>query len=519
MVVGDSWALFSWTFDSYNENLDRYGFTDVRANSSITISIAGARAENFFSEPSRKQGVADFLAANPDVEFCHLSLGGNDALGEWNKFMTPIEVDSLLSVLMDNIKSDMDTILSLSPDITFVISGYDYPNFVETAALSSIHPYYGQWTDMGQPDAFEINTMLQNLTQRLIDSSAVWDHVYFVDNTGLMQWTYGQTSPMIVPPYSTYPAHSVMLPGGDMNYPSPRTAMGLSGTDSFHLSDASFETFIQRHFEEYYWDALRNADTSIIAYDTTLNGYLSSTTYSIENIKTGKIGNDDIQSILTFNTSAINPLFEIQKASIFLNRQNLSGNNLIGQDLTLEIKSGYYGANLQIENDDFSCAGDTSFIACTYGTVEDNDYWMRIDIPEALVGFINKNGYTQFKLKYLSAATDNYFEFKNSNDTSAQPILDINYDFSSTTDKYSANSKFKIFPNPANDFLNYEIDNFSNNKQADFEIIDFTGKIVFKGACQTRKNRIDISNLPAGIYLFKFVSDDYSCSSKLIITR
>ena len=46
MIFGDSWAFFSWQDDSYNENLDRYGLTDIRAKSNAEISVNGTRASN-----------------------------------------------------------------------------------------------------------------------------------------------------------------------------------------------------------------------------------------------------------------------------------------------------------------------------------------------------------------------------------------------------------------------------------------------------------------------------------------
>lgn len=517
MVIGDSWGLFSWTFNSYNENLDRFGFSDIRANSSINIAITGARAENYFSNPSRKQGIIDFLASNPDVEFCHISLGGNDVLGEWNNSMTSFQVDSLLDVVLTNLKKDIDTVLSLKPDLKFVISGYDYPNFVETAAFSSLHPYYDQWTDMGQPDALEINTMLARLSQSYADSTAVWNNVHFVNNNGLMQWVYGQTTPLLIPPYSTYPAQSVPLPGGDMNFPSPRAAMGLSGTDSFHLSDGSFEHFIQRHFEEYYWYALRKPDACIFASDTALNGYLSISTQSSGLIKTGKVDTEETHGIITFNTSTLSQSLNVKSASIFLKRDNLSGENLINQELTLEIKANHFGANLAIEADDFSSVADASNIACTYGTVDENDFWMRIDIPENLLSYINNDGYTQFKLKYNSAGTNNFFEFKNDTNPANQTFLDVKYDFSTYAGEIVKTTDIIIYPNPAEDYFDFSLINDLNKDYVSIELINSNGKTVLSKNYNNPKGQINTSGLPSGIYLLKITQGSNIYTSKIMI--
>ncbi|HOY31687.1 MAG TPA: T9SS type A sorting domain-containing protein [Bacteroidales bacterium] len=519
MVLGDSWAFLSWSFNSYNENLDRYGFTDVRANSNANISINGAKARNYFSDPATKTAIINFLASNPDIEFCHISLGGNDILGDWNDTMTAAVEDSLIGAIVYNLKKDIDTIRSLKPGLKFLISGYDYPNFVETAGLNPNNPYYGNWTDMGQPDALKTNTVLAKLTQCYVDSAAAWDDVSFVNNNGLMQWIYGQTIPLTVPPFGTYPPHSVLLPGGEMNYPSPKTAMTLFGNDAFHLDDVPFEYFIQRHFEKYYWFALRNPDVFFVAGDTLSNGNVTAATFSTDVIKTGKSAGDEIHGIVSFNTSSLNPSLDIASASIFLNRHNLSGFNLAGLNLTLEIKKGFFGAGPQVGADDFSCSGDTSLVACTFGTVENNGYWFRIDVPEALLPFINKSGYTQFKLKYNDAGTDNYFEFRNFTDTLSLPILDIWYDFSTSVSEYGNVLNVLLYPNPATDYVHFCFDGSEVDGTTFVELVNSNGRAVLRKNFGATKGIINTSDLPAGIYYLMLTHSGRRCCSKIAVVR
>lgn len=498
MVLGDSWAFFSWSYNSYNENLDRFGFTDVRANSNINISVNGSRASDYFSETGRKQAVADFLAANPEVTFCHLSLGGNDVLGEWNVAMTDMQEDSLLDVILRDLRRDIDTLLSLKPSLTFLISGYDYPNFVETAALSPSHPFFEQWTEMGQPDALQINTMLGKLTQRFADSAAVWSDVAFVNNNGLMQWHYGQNSPLLIPPYSTYPPHSVPLPGGNPNFPSPRSAMQVGGIDSFHLCDEAYEIFIQRHFWEYYWQILRPADTSYFATDTLLNGSVTAASQAPGWVCTGRQGNDESLGILTFQTQNPGVTSGVSRASLFVNRQQLAGGDLAGQELTLEVKAGYFGSGPGIDSADYAAPADATAIACTFGTVEDNDYWMRIDLPPALLPFINKEGITQFRMKYTSAVTGQNITFKNGADPLWQPILDVTYGAPAAIPDQPGNSGPIIFPNPADQMINIQL---PQSTCYDLSLMDLTGRIL-TGIQYGLSGKITIcsSSLQNGIY-------------------
>lgn len=446
LVLGDSWAFFSWSNNSYNENMKRFGLSDKTAYSTATLSVNGTKASNFFTDQARVQELTDALNNNPTIEYVHFSLGGNDILGTYNVSNTIAQNQQDYNALMVNIKSGIDIIHSINPSIKIFLAGYDYPNFEETISnfpIPNQHPFYSKWDDMGQPTATQLNTELINVTNIFIDSVAAWNNVEFISNLGLMQNTYGQATPLTVAPGGTYAAGSLTVPGGLSNYPSPTAALNFGGTDSFHLSNNGYEHFIKRHFQEYYWKAIRNADASILSNDTTLNGTISTSLATTDSLTIGSS-----TGVLTFNTSSLNSTQNIANASIFIKREKLIGNNLIGEDLTLEIKSGHYGANIQLELDDYNSNSDASSIACTYGTVNENNSWMRIDLPYNLLQYINKSGTTQFKLKYPNAGTNNNFTFYNN--SNQQAILDISYGgFSEINSNY--NSIYKVYPNPIND--------------------------------------------------------------------
>lgn len=511
LVLGDSWAFFSWSNNSYNENFNRFGLSDKKAYSTATLSVNGTKASNFFT-PARIQELTDALNDNPSIEYIHFSLGGNDILGTYHVNNTSAQNSQDYFDLLTDIKSGIDIIHNINPNLKVFLSGYDYPNFEETIqnfVIPSQHPFYDKWGDMGQPTASQLNSVLIDVTNMFIDSVAVWENVEFVSNLGLMQNTYGQSTPLSVAPGGTYAAGSLTVPNGLPNYPSPITSLNFSGTDSFHLNNNAYEHFIKRHFQEYYWEAVRNADVSILANDSTLNGTVSSIYSTSDSLSIGAE-----KGILTFNTSWLNPTQNISKASIFLKRETLSGNNLIGEELTLEIKSGHFGANVEIELDDYNSTADASSAACTYGNVSENNSWMRIDIPNELIPYISNSGNIQFRLFYQNANANNYFNFYNSSNQNDQAILDLTYDGFVSIDEKKIINQSIIYPNPFIDQINIK----ANKEIKSIAIYDITGKIIENiNSINSISYTKNTSTLMSGMYSLKVLYIDNTSQSHIIV--
>jgi hypothetical protein len=510
LVLGDSWAFFSWTNDSYNENMDRFGLTDYKAYSTASLSVNGTQADNYFT-PERVQELTDALNDNPTIEYIHFSLGGNDILGTYNVANSASQNQQDYNTLMTEIKAGIDIIHNINPNLKVLLAGYDYPNFEETIMdfpVPSQHPFYSQWDDMGQPNFSQLNAILIEVTAIFADSAAAWNNVAFVNNLGLMQNTYGQNTPLSIAPGGTYAAGSLTVPGGMPDYPSPTQALNFGGIDSFHLSNGGYENFIKRHFKEYYWNALRNADATIYATDSILNGTVTSTSATSDSLA---IGSET--SILSFNTTTLDPLQNIVDASIFLKRSDLNGPNLIAEDLYLEIKSGYFGATLQLELDDFNADSDSSSIACTYGTVDENDAWLRVDLPQGLLSFINTSGTTQFRLNYNNVNSGNYFKFYNTTNNEQQAILDVKYAAFANVENLTKKD-IKAFPNPFNNEL--FIESYSIIKKV--EVFDVNGRKIKSISNLTSKNiSINTSDLEKGVYFFNVYNNDGSIIAKKMI--
>ena len=507
LVLGDSWAFFSWSFNSYNENFNRFGLSDMDALSSQTLSVNGSKASNWFTDPNRMTALRTALNDNPSIEYIHFSLGGNDVLGGWTNTNTQAQNTALYNTLMQDIKKGVDSVLSINSNLKILIAGYDYPNFEETIlnfAIPSQHPFYNKWQGMGAPTAQELNAALIDVTNRLIDSSNVWNNVYFVNNLGLMQNTYGQDTPLTVAPYGTYQAGSLTVPWGLPNYPSPTQALNFNGTDSFHLSDDGFNTFIRRHFKEFYWKQIRNADSTILASDSSLNGTISSSSFASDSLSVGS----DHKGMLSFNTNGLRTDTNILKASIFIQREKLMGSNLIDEQLVLEIKSGYFGDSLTLDANDWISNADASGNACTYGTVDEDGSWLRIDLPESMLAYINKTGTTQFRIAYPTASTNNYFSFSNSgNDNYTKAKLDVVYGGYASISKINNNGNLSIYPNPSHGIVNLT----ATANIDKIIVLNLKGQIISSVSnINSTKTTLDLGGFSKGIYFVKVLTKDGS---------
>lgn len=81
----------------------------------------------------------------------------------------------------------------------------------------------------------------------------------------------------------------------------------------------------------------------------------------------------------------------------------------------------------------------------------------------------------------------------------------------------SALSKdFDIYPNPAKGEVNISLTHAA--KDASYQILDLSGKLLFKGNLKSDKNQVNISNLPAGTYRI-IISNNGEINSKNLIVK
>ena len=81
-----------------------------------------------------------------------------------------------------------------------------------------------------------------------------------------------------------------------------------------------------------------------------------------------------------------------------------------------------------------------------------------------------------------------------------QRTYEVNFTTDPTGVGIPLESKFRVFPNPATTFLTLE---WSGREKAEMEIINTKGLVVLRQTIDSQNTRIDIGNLPEGIYILR----------------
>lgn len=514
MLIGDSWAFFMGVDGTINNVFDQWGHSDIEFYTNLILAENGAETVDFL-QADKQNEIESQLLSRPEIEVVHLSIGGNDVLGSWNINFTQAQTDSIKLEVKDSLVAVIDFIKSVRPDVKILWSGYVYPNFEEVISdflIPSEHPFYGTWEGMEFPDNETINILLNDFSADIENHYASDTTVDFVNVTGLMQYTYGQDDALGVAPFGTYPAFTVPLPAGYVDYPSPQDAMRNYGVtkDCFHLSVQGYEDLISYHTQKFYHKFFME-DTFFIAENDNRTGSVSSQGNISNSLFLGEQNGESFSTIINFGTT-LNLDYEVEEASLFLRRKEQIGNNPVSDSMLVEIKSGSYGTDYILEAVDVSAPSDENSIPCIFGD-NSEDYWVRLDLPQELLEFISVNDETQFRL----SAPNNLgalVEFYGTDDPDFSPVLDIVYGENPVTsvdeiDKVTLS--IVVYPNPANNQINIE----SNGAEIiEISIIDLNGKRLGSYS----KNLIDISHLDSGSYIIS-VQTQKGFSNHRIIKR
>lgn len=77
--------------------------------------------------------------------------------------------------------------------------------------------------------------------------------------------------------------------------------------------------------------------------------------------------------------------------------------------------------------------------------------------------------------------------------------------------------RIALFPNPSNGIFKLQIGDAYGGSDAHAEIINAQGEIVWSMRSPGRQEMIDLSGVPAGVYILKLHSEQLSAIRKLVI--
>ena len=509
LLIGDSWAFFMHSDETFNTVFDHWGFSNFSYISNLTLAVNGARAEDFLEE-ARLAEIENQLNANPQIEVVHMSLGGNDFLGNWHVDFTEAETEELGDETYDEVVAVMDFIKGVRPDIHIVYSGYMYANFEEVindvAPFETSHPFYGNWEEMGFPTFEQLNSLLNEFSDRIYDLSLTDPQLDFMNVPALMQYVYGQEEPLGVDPGGTYAPYSQPLPYGDITYPSPKESMRDYGVarDCFHLSADGYFRMIDFQLQKFYHKFLMD-DAYYLASADEKTGTVDAAGSVTESLGLGELDGLENQLILTFNTDGMADT-TIANASLFLRREAIDGGAVIGETVELSMINGFFGTSAEIEDVDYDAEGEVSGTACVFGTNEEDTDWIRIDLPESFLGLIGNEGEIQFKIT-VPGASGAFISFTDGSDEAFAPVFNVKFqsDFVGVEEKPILEAdNLLVFPNPATTNLYW---NSTLENGTIVELVDIQGRII-KTLSIIDTNQIYIGDLDPGHYIFRCVKND-----------
>lgn len=239
LLVGDSWAAFFWQTEALSQTFAAHGHPEFVERGAVT-AISGSTAAEW-TDPAFLQLITDELAAHPTIDIVQITLGGNDFLdGEPDGWYVGIlDPEALYAEIVADVATVVDHTLALDPDLRILVSGYDYPNFVESLERILAFVCIPLWNGMNQPDPTTLNQASLALGEEFDTLAATRERVDVIPHWGLMQFVLGAGAP----------------PPGDPTQPSPIEAMALQA-DCIHLRPAGYLAVAESLWQSYYEQAL-----------------------------------------------------------------------------------------------------------------------------------------------------------------------------------------------------------------------------------------------------------------------
>ncbi|SMC67623.1 T9SS type A sorting domain-containing protein [Moheibacter sediminis] len=129
------------------------------------------------------------------------------------------------------------------------------------------------------------------------------------------------------------------------------------------------------------------------------------------------------------------------------------------------------------------------------------------------------DAYGRFDLSWTGGGTNNN-RVSNWLDPQNTDVMELDYlsniDEMSVSDLNAQSSYFKIYPNPATDFVNVEL---LESDKANYQLIDIAGRLIKQGKIEAKKSMVSLSGLSKGIYILKLtdVNSKKQTSAKIVV--
>ncbi len=517
LLVGDSWANFMNLDQTITAGLRNAGHSDKKFASSLAVAENGADTEDFVAGGGKQQLIQDLIDANPEIDIVHLSIGGNDLLGEYHISWTQAKVDSLLHEVGLRLNEIIEFLKSTRPGMRVFWAGYTYPNFEEVIEGNpfgpSNHPFFDLWDGMGQPTALQLNQILNDYSDTLSLQAMNDPMLDFVPAQAILQYVHGQTEPLGVAPNGTFDPFEATLPYGFPEYPSNKSTMRnqIIFTDCFHLSPEAYLDMMSYQTEKFYQKYFMD-DLYLLSEGGSTDGSVTSAGDVNGTIRMGEEGGNEVAAVLTFDTQTMADT-TLEAASIFLRLDDISGTNPItGNDLQLKMVSGNFGATADVEADDFAATADVTGVPCRFGSNNDG-HWIRIGLTDEMLMNLDNATTTQFMVS-VPGFTGGTVSFSDASDPDLAPVLNLRYgSYPDGIADQPLNYELPVYPIPKTGPLTIDVGNGSLVK---VDVLNILGEVVLSP--MIRGNGIDISALPNGSYVIRITTDD-GVSAKRVIRR
>ncbi len=489
LLAGDSWAQYMWDDGSHNVVFDKFGIgdKDMLAESlssnpgpgytGTAYAVSGSEARNW-ADKAQYPYISNLITAlnnNPDVETVVLSIGGNDILAGrpdngWYHYMDTDVAGSeavLFSTIRDNTFVIINDVLAVHPDVEFLLSSYDYPNFTTGALFCLVA--CGMRRDISYSatsplitDA-EINQMMIQVETERISWLDLEPKLFYDNAIGLSHYYYGDGSAAAgtLPLPEQSEPFSANFYGGNPALPTIRSNF-RNAFDPIHLAANPYEYKIIHQTMNYFMPKHRqNVTTTIFSNGGSEDGWTNGTTTGTGSVRVGDQNvSNNYAGILSFDTSSIPDDATIESVSFYIIRKGLSNTNPFTSGTLgapqIDVQSGNFGA-ANIEGSDKTAAATATDAGCFHGSVSQNQYALRVDLTADGLAAINKTGNTQLRLSFPNTNTGSDYVIFNSGDdvvdsdfstvglaeymNDARPFLDITYTLNTPVELISFNVK------------------------------------------------------------------------------